>query len=102
MLKKFFGRSTGPKVEIFDLLKKSWPNLDFEKETTPIVIGKNVCEEDVWMAKIHFDRLRNSNDSYIPRDDYEELLKLCLMYVEKGSVANFSFRRPGGLSLIHI
>ena len=93
--REIFGTSTGPKIELFDLLKKNWKNMDFEKETTHIVIGENVCYEDVCMAKIHLDGLLNSKETYLPRDDYEELLKLCLVYIEKGSVDNFSFRRPG-------
>ena len=46
------------------------------------------------MAKIHLGKIQSSEESYIPRDDYEELLKLCLLYLERDSIDNFSFRRP--------
>ena len=34
------------------------------------------------MAKIHLGKIQSSEESYIPRDDYEELQKLCLLYLE--------------------
>lgn len=93
--KEVFGTSTGPKVEFFDMLKKTWPRLDLERDTMSIKIDENVCKKDVWTAKVCFDKLLATDDRYLPRDDYEELIKLCLIYVEKKSVNNFTFRRPG-------
>lgn len=39
--------------------------------------------------------MNSDENAYIPRDDYAEMLKLCIFYLNRGSFPDFSFRRPG-------
>ena len=95
ILKFFFGESSGPKVEVFEILKKKWPSLDLTRNTIHMPeTESDHFQEDVWTAQMSLAKIRDE-DSYIPRDDYAELLNLSLYYINKSAFPNFVFRRPG-------
>ena len=45
-------------------------------------------------AKESLRYLCSDENSYSPRDDYDELLKLSIFYLERQTASNFAFRRP--------
>jgi len=76
-------------------LKNSWKLIDFTKETSHLDPSTSSCsEEDVERANQSLLRMK-SNPSYLPHDDYEEMLNLAAYYIEQKPSVKFSFRRPG-------
>jgi len=94
--KLIFGASIGPKIKYFSLLSQNWPSLDLQTPTCHMNIGENVVQQHALEARSKLmNLLFDQNDSYIPRDDYKELLQLSLYYIDKTSFSAFPFRRPG-------
>ena len=93
--KLIFGVSTGPKIECFDILSHKWTKLDLHKKTSHMVFNDNVLKEHALEAKSKLVNILSDQKSYIPRDDYRELLQLSIYYIDSTTFSNFEFRRPG-------
>lgn len=52
VFKHIFGSSTGPKVDVFEILKRKWESLNLQNETNHLRIGQNIEKEDALFAKI--------------------------------------------------
>ena len=95
VFKSIFGDSADPSVELFQQLKNQWQSVDFSQSTYHLNQSTTAClQEDVKHAYQSLVKIK-SDPSYLPRDDYEELLNLATYYIDEKSFSNFSFRRPG-------
>ena len=96
--KVIIGPTSSPMVNFLGILKSKWPTLNLSS-ITRIDDSHQVGMEPV---KIHrqtalqaLQKLCSDCSTYLPRDDYEELLKLSLFYLDKTCFDKFVFRRPG-------
>ena len=84
--KVIFGPTSSPMVNCFGILKSKWPTFNLFS-ITRIDDSHQVGMKPV---KIHrqtalqaLQKLCSDSSTYLPRDDYEELLKLSLFYLDK-------------------
>ena len=94
-----FGPSRGPNIALFEKFRKFWPNVDqtcykpLQDDRMDSPFLKQLKEETILCLQ-HFLATENI---CIPRDDYNELIKLCLL-VLGGSLPSeiqHCFRQPG-------
>ena len=81
--KLIFGPSVGPKIDCFNALSQKWPTLDLQKQTSHMIVGKNILEEHATAARSCLINILSDKTSYCPRGDYKELLQLSLYYIDK-------------------
>jgi len=96
VFKSLFGKSSSPQITIFEDLKKKWLHLDFAADMSHI--SNSAFEMDPEELNSAYELLHDvkyDTDSYIPRDDYAELLDLVLFYLKKESFDTFRFKQPG-------
>ena len=89
-----FGPTSSPMVNSFGILKLKWPTLNLSS-ITRIDDSHQVGMEPV---KIHrqtalqpLQKLCSDSSTYLPRDDYEEFLKLSLFYLDKSCLISLCF-----------
>jgi len=88
-----FGSSRGPEVAMFKKFQSSWKLID--KKTY------DVASEDMFNEHTSVIRIENVNyckaalEGVHVREDYEEFLKLCLIFLGGANKENASFRAPG-------
>ncbi|KYM93405.1 hypothetical protein ALC62_15995 [Cyphomyrmex costatus] len=86
--------TSGPNVPLFKRFSNSWNTLDksrykddlAEKGIHPTLIGK---VKDVTIL------IQNYLNEFLPRDDYKEFLKLCLIFLKVMPSDKVKFRKPG-------
>ena len=95
VFKAIFGPSSSPKIELFDILKSKWPKLNISSIDQSDLINLGPLNSFKLKAQENLQHMCSDESTYLPRDDFDELLKLSLCYLEQQSVSNFAFRRPG-------
>lgn len=95
-----FGPSSGPNIPLFQKFQKAWPTvnkIDFtalEDVRLEEEKWKNLREETVNFCK----EALMTKEGYMPRNDYRELMELCLMIFGEWVLPNgndFTIRSPG-------
>ena len=91
-----FGATGGPEVGLFKRFQKSWPNIkqaEYSPADDKLFIGNmgNLRKE---MVAFYTEAIGHQQ----PREDYLELLRLCLIFLGGGSFKmDFQFRAPGAM-----
>ena len=80
-----FGSYVDPKIEYFNFLSHKWTTLDLEKLTFHMMFGENVSQQHASEARSKLMSIFYDHNSYIPPNDYRELLQLSLYYIAKTS-----------------
>ena len=96
--KVIFGPTSTPMVNFLGILKLKWPTLNLSSITRiddSHQVGMEPVKIDRQTASQALQKLSSDSSTYLPRDDYEELLKLSLFYLDKSCFDKFMFRRPG-------
>ena len=94
-----FGPSKSPNIPIFERFQKFWPNVD-QRTFKPL--------DDTRLSLPILAQLRqgvisflqsylSSESAYIPRDDYRELIDLCLLILGASRETEYYFRLPGAV-----
>ena len=96
VFKVMLGPGSSPKVDFFDILKSKWPRLNLSSLDLDKSDHTNLEPADIHKrkAKESLRFLCSDENSCSPRDDYDELLKLSLFYLERQTAINFAFRCP--------
>lgn len=86
--------STGPEIPMFKLLKKIWTSIvdEIDYDNLDKFDWDNEDERIVEQANETREFLLNASNVF-PRDDYNELKNLCLVYL--GEKITFNFQKPG-------
>ncbi|XP_049302015.1 uncharacterized protein LOC125775433 [Bactrocera dorsalis] len=88
------GSTTAPQPDIFKRFQIHWPNIGQSKyieEVQDDSVKKSVKEFEKEVSEFLLFQLTEKQ----PRDDYLELIKLCLIFLGKGPSHNVSFNTPG-------
>jgi hypothetical protein len=94
-----FGPSKSPNIPIFERFQTFWPNID-QHNFKPL--------EDAHLSLPILTQLRqgvisflqsylSSDSAYLPRDDYRELINLCLLILGASRETEYHFRLPGAV-----
>ena len=99
VFKVVFGPGSSPKVDFFDILKSKWRTLSLSCLDLDESVHTNLEPVDIYniykrKAKESLRYLCSDENSHSPKDDYDELLKLSIFYLERQTAINFAFRRP--------
>ena len=98
-----FGASKSPNILIFERFQTFWPKidqhnfkpLDDARMSLPVLI--QLRQEVIMFLNSYL----TSNDAYVPRDDYLELIDLCLLILgasrDRRATAEYNFRLPGAV-----
>jgi hypothetical protein len=91
-------QSSGPDIQIFRKFKNQWNSLDKKSYTTMLDEEEPVQGflEDRRVTMVDYLR-KVLKDASHPREDYEELLRLSLLFLGGWSESDFKFRAPGAL-----
>ena len=93
VFKAIFGPTSSPNLDFFDILRSKWSELDLTaidfSECDPVV---DIYENN---AIQNLQYLNSDESTCLPRGDFEELLKLSLLYLNGQDASEFAFRRPG-------
>lgn len=97
-----FGPSRSPNIPLFERFQQFWPNV-VQQEFQPL---NNSRQTDPLLQQLSTEVTSFLNDilstgsSYMPREDYAEMIELCLLVLGK-TVNNepYQFRRPGAYHL---
>ena len=87
-----FGAYCGPNITLFEKFKKDWNSFDHKKWKSGME-DKKICN---FLKPIRNELITFIEDQlkeYHPREDYKELLQLCLLFLGKKS--NINIRAPG-------
>ena len=95
VFKVIFGPSSSLKVEFFDILKSKWPTLNLSSIDQSDLTNLGPLDSFKHKAQESLQHLCSDESTYLPRNDFDKLLKLSLFYLKQHSVSNFAFRRPG-------
>lgn len=91
------GLTTGPQPEIFKRFQVSWSNIDQTQYKVGIV--DQIIQHTLLKYQDEVGSfLQSQLQEHHPRDDYLELLNLCLIFMGKVSPENVKFRAPGAFS----
>ena len=84
-----FGPTSSPKVNLFDILRSKYSKLDL----TAFVFSKCDPVVDIYKSKViqNLQYLNSGESNYLPRDDFEKLLKLSLLYLTSKVLMNSLF-----------
>ena len=102
VFKALFGPSTGPNILLFERFKGVWSSID-QKVYRPL--DDTRLDEpfmlDLKCLTVSFLReALSSNSSYLPREDYRELIELCLLVLGISiGEQPYRFRAPGAYHL---
>lgn len=90
------GPSKGPDIAIFQRFQAQWAFIDQSKYQTGLANEQTVSEiVDNSQHIIAF--AQDQLDNYQPRDDYQELLELTIIFLGGAPSSGISFKRPAGL-----
>jgi len=90
------GCSSGPDILLFKRFKKSWSTIQSEHFETVISDASTSNKiENISTDMIIF--ASKQLEEFQPRDDYKELLNLCIIFLGGVPKKGLSFRSPGGL-----
>ena len=95
VFKVIFGPFCSPKVKFFEILKSKRPTLNLSSIDQSDLTNLGPLDSFKLKAQKSLQHLCSDESTYLPRDDFDELLKLSLFYLEQQSVTNFAFRRLG-------
>lgn len=90
------GPSTGPEILLFKRFKNTWSEMKLEeyqnvkKDPVSYDIVKAIAPKIIEFSK---DQLKQ----YQPRDDYKELLELCIIFLGDVPEKGVSFKAPAGM-----
>ena len=93
---KCCGSSSGPEIGPFKRFQEHWPLLDHASFSTMMDAEESLDEfseslrNDMVANLTHFIQKGNH-----PREDYEELLHLCLIFLGGSESSQTKFRAPG-------
>lgn len=93
VFEKMIPNTNGPNVPLFNIFKDSWENLNKSNHKSGIQDQQimNILRSKIDNIKSFITALLNKS---FPRDDYEELLELVLVFLG-GIPDNYHFRKPG-------
>ena len=76
-------------------MKSKWPTLNLSSIDQSDLTNLGPLDSFKLKTQESLQHLCSDESTYLPRDDFDELLNLSLFYLEQQSVSNFAFRRPG-------
>ena len=94
-----FGPSKSPNIPIFERFQTFWPNIDqqtfkpLDDERLNLPFLTQSRQEVVSFLQCYL----LSDHAYIPRDDYKELIDLCLLILGASRDTAYHFRLPGAV-----
>lgn len=90
--------STGPSILLFTRFQSAWPNID--KSNFEVGMSDPRIEVALRNHVEHIELFVNKQltSQIQPRDDYFELLNLCLIFIGKVPCENVKFYKPGAVS----
>ena len=95
--KVIFGPTSSPMVHFLGILKSKWPTLILSSIThfdDSHLVGMEPVKIHRQTVLQALQKLCSDSSTYLPMDDYEELLKRSLFYFDKSCFDKFVFRRP--------
>ena len=90
------GPSTGPDISLFKRLQEQWSYVDQTtfRAAQPI---ENPGEFNILTKEEIIEFVNDQLKEHQPREDYRELLELCIVFVGGEPERGFHFRGPGAL-----
>ena len=92
VFKVIFSASSSLKVEFFDILKSKWQTLNLSSTDHSDLTNLGPLDSFKIKAQESLQHLCSDKSTYLPRDDFDELLKLSLLYLEQQSVSTVTLR----------
>ena len=93
-LKVIFGPTSSPMVNFFGILKSKWPTLNLSSITRindSHLVGMEPVKIHRQTALQALQKLCSDSSTYLPRHDYEELLKLSLIHLDRAVLISLCF-----------
>ena len=98
VFKIYFPTTSGPDVAIFKRFKQAWKNIK-KDDFSPTVQDE---EAERYLSNVSIEKklsiinfLKKCLQDSQPRDDYKELLELCLIYLGEQTPSGIRFKAPG-------
>lgn len=94
-----FGPSKSPNIPLFERFQMFWPNID-QHNFKPLQDSRLSLPMLIQMRQEVISFLKSylaSDNAYIPRDDYRELINLCLLILGTTHETGYCFRLPGAV-----
>ena len=94
-----FGPSKSPNIPIFERFKTFWPKIDqrrfkpLDDERLYLPFLTQLRQEIIPFLQSYL----SSDHAYIPREDYKEMIVLCLLIFGASRDTEYHFRLPGAV-----
>lgn len=91
-------QSTGPSILLFKRFQTAWPNIDKQNYQVGMDDERVSSVMQHYLDDVYQFLYKVMNSEVQPRDDYRELLLLCLIFIDKIPREKVKFYKPGGFS----